>query len=182
MTTASIELENIGAQSAELRKLWNELAAQGKHAEAVGVENEIAALERSSARYEIQATAERTERKRQQAVDAANSTLGQIEAHKAARVELERVVAEVEAAAKAVDAAMERLRPAFMKSVASWPSWEKLKDPAQQEAYDDALGADKYPRFEALALRLRLPVVTAILAHRGNRGVADILQAADARF
>ena len=182
MTTASIELENIGAQIAELRKLWNELAAQGKHAEAVGVENEIAALERSSARYEIQATAERTERKRQQAVDAANSTLGQIEAHKAARVELERVVAEVEAAAKAVDAAMERLRPAFMKCVASWPSWDKFKDPAQQEAYDDALGADKYPRFEALALRLRLPVVTAILAHRGNRGVADILQAADARF
>ncbi len=182
MTTASIELENISTQIADLRLLWNDLAAKGKHAEAVGVENEIAGLERAVARYEIQATAERTDRKRQQAVDAANSTLEQIEAHKAARVELERVVAEVEAAAKAVDAAMERLRPAFMKCVASWPSWDKFKDPAQQEAYDDALGADKYPRFEALGLRLRLPVVTAILAHRGNRGVADILQAADARF
>ncbi len=182
MTTASIELENIGAQIAELRNLWNELAAQGKHAEAVGVENEIAALERSSARYEIQQKAERTENARLRAVEAAESTLEQIEKHKAARVELESVVAEVEAAAKAVDAAMERLRPAFMKSVASWPSWEKFKDPAQQEAYDDALGADKYPRFEPLRLRLRLPVVLAILAHRGNRGLADILNAADARF
>jgi hypothetical protein len=28
------------------------------------------------------------------------------------------------------------------------------------------LGADKYPRFEPLRLRLRLPVVLAILAHR----------------
>lgn len=182
MTNASIELEKINAKIAELRPLWNNLAAQGKHAEAIGVDNEITALEKSAARYEVQATAERTENARLRAVEAAESTLGQIERHKAARVELESVVAEVEAAAKAVDAAMERLRPAFMKCVASWPSWDKFKDPAQQEAYDDALGADKYPRFEALGLRLRLPVVNAILAHRGNRGLADILQAADARF
>ena len=182
MTNASTELEKINAHIAELRLLWNDLAAKGKHAEAVGVENEIAGLERAVARYEIQQKAERTENARLRAVEAAESTLGQIERHKAARVELESVVAEVEAAAKAVDAAMERLRPAFMKCVASWPSWDKFKDPAQQEAYDDALGADKYPRFEALRLRLRLPVVTAILTHRGNRGVDDILQAADARF
>jgi hypothetical protein len=182
MTTAHTEIENINAQISQLRTLWNDLAAQGKHAEAVGVENEIAGLERAVARYEIQAKAEGAERKRQQAVDAANSTLGQIERHKAARVELESVVAEVEAAAKAVDAAMERLRPAFTKCLASWPSWEKFKDPAQQEAYDEALGADKYPRFDALGLRLRLPVVLAILTHRGNRGLAEILNAADARF
>jgi hypothetical protein len=111
----------------------------------LGVENEIAALERSSARYEIQQKAERTENARLRAVEAAESTLEQIEKHKAARVELESVVAEVEAAAKAVDAAMERLRPAFLKSVASWPSWEKFKDPAQQEAYDDAIGGGQVP-------------------------------------
>jgi hypothetical protein len=182
MTTVHAEIENITAQIAELRALWLDLAAQGKHAEAVGVENEIASLERAVARYEIQAKAQGTERKRQQAVDAAESTLGQIERHKVARAELESVVVEVEAAAKAVDAAMERLRPAFTKCLASWPSWEKFKDPAQQEAYDEALGADKYPRFDALGLRLRLPVVLAILTHRGNRGLAEILNAADARF
>jgi hypothetical protein len=182
MTTASIELENIGAQIADLRLLWNDLAAKGKHAEAVGVENEIAGLERAVARYEIQATAEGAERKRQQAVDAANSTLGQIERHKAARVELESVVADVEAAAKAVDAAMAHLQPAWTRCVATWPSWEKFKDSAQQEAYDEALGGDRYPRFDPLRLRLRLPLVLDILRLRGNRGLNDILSAADARF
>lgn len=180
--SAAAEIENIRAQIAELRNLWNELAAQGKHAEAVGVENEIAALERSSARYEIQQKAERTENARLRAVEAADSTLGQIERHKAARVELESVVAEVEAAAKAIDAAMGRLQPAFMKCVASWPSWETFKDPAQQETYNEALGADKYPHFDALRLRLRLPLVLDILRQRGNRGLNDILSAADARF
>ena len=182
MTTASIELENIGTQIADLRKLWNELAAQGKHAEAVGVENEIAALERSSARYEIQQKAERTENARLRAVEAAESTLGQIERHKAARVELESVVAEVEAAAKAVDAAMARLQPAWTRCVATWPSWPDFKDPAQQEACSEALGGDRYPRFDPLRLRLRLPLVLDILRLRGNRGLNDILSAADARF
>lgn len=182
MTTAHAEIENITAKIAELRTLWHDLAAKGKHAEAVGVENEIAGLERAIARYEIQAKAEGTERKRQQAVDAAESTLKQIDAHKVARAELETVVADIEAAAKAVDAAMERLQPAFLKCTASWPSWQKFKDPEQQEAYDEELGPDKYPRFDALRLRLRLPVVLAILAHRGNRGLAEILNAADARF
>lgn len=182
MTSASTELENIGAQIADLRLLWNDLAAKGKHAEAVGVENEIAALERSSARYEIQRQAERTENARLRSVEAAESTLGQIEKHKAARVELESVVAEVEAAAKAVDAAMARLQPAFMKCLASWPSWEKFKDSAQQEAYDEALGGDRYPHFDPLRLRLRLPLILDILRSRGNRGLNDILQSADHRF
>lgn len=182
MTTASVELENISTQIADLRLLWNDLAAKGKHAEAVGVENEIAGLERAVARYEIQATAERTDRKRQQAVDAANSTLEQIEAHKAARVELERVVAEVEAAAKAVDAAMAHLQPAWSRCVATWPSWPDFKDPVQQEACSAALGGDRYPRFDPLRLRLRLPLVLDILRLRGNRGLNDILSAADARF
>ena len=182
MTTVHAEIESINAKIAELRALWHDLAAKGKHAEAVGVENEIAGLERAAARYEIQAKAEGAERKHRQAVSAAESTLNQIEAHKVARAELEAVVVEVEAAAKAVDAAMERLRPAFTKCVASWPSWQKFKDAEQQQAYDAELGADKYPRFDALRLRLRLPVVLAILSHRGNRGLAEILNTADARF
>lgn len=134
MTTVHTEIENINAQISQLRTLWNDLAAQGKHAEAVGVENEIAGLERAVARYEIQAKAEGTKRKRQQAAAAAESTLKQIEVHKLARAELEAVVVEIEEAAKAVDAAMARLQPAFTKCVASWPSWQKFKDTEQQQA------------------------------------------------
>lgn len=182
MTSVHAEIENINGQISQLRNLWADLAAQGKHAEAVGVENEIAGLERAVARYEIQAKAEGAERKRQQAVDAANSTLEQIEAHKVARVELERVVAEVEAAAKAVDAAMAHLQPAWSRCVATWPSWPDFKDPVQHEACSEALGGDRYPRFEPLRLRLRLPLVLDILRLRGNRGLNDILSAADARF
>lgn len=182
MTAASVEIESINSQLSELRTLWADLAAKGKHAEAVGVENEIAALDRAVARFEIQKKAEGAEAARLRAVEAADSTLGQIEKHKAARVELESVVAEVEAAAKTVDAAMGRLQPAFMKCVASWPSWEEFKDPMQQEAYDEALGLDKYPHFDALRLRLRLPLVLDILRQRGNRGLNDIISVADARF
>ena len=182
MTTASIELGNIGAQIAELRKLWNELAAQGKHAEAVGVENEIAALERSSARYEIQQKAERTERKRQQAVDAANSTLEQIEKHKAARVEMEVVVAELERHAAAIVDTFKRLDPAWTKCSASFPRWEQFKDAAMQAAYDEALAGNRYPRFDALRLRLRLPLAMSVIRERVNGGLNHILQAADARF
>lgn len=182
MTTAHTEIENINAQISQLRTLWNDLAAKGKHAEAVGVENEIASLERAVARYEIQAKAEGAERKRRQAVEAAQSTLAQIEKHKATRVELETVIAEIEEAAKAVDAAMARLGPAWSKCGASWPTWQQFKDPEQQQAYDAELGADRYPRFDALRLRLRLPLVLDILRHRGNRGLNEILAAADARF
>lgn len=182
MTNAFTELENISAQIADLRVLWTDLAAKGKHAEAVGVENEIAALERSSARYEIQRQAERTENARLRAVEAADSTLEQIAKHKAARAELESVVAEVEAAAKAVDAAMARLVPSWNRCVATWPTWDQFKDPAQQEAYDEAMGGDRYPRFDPLRLRLRLPLVLDILRSRGNRGLNDILSVADTRF
>ena len=182
MTTASTELENVGAQIAELRKLWNELAAQGKHAEAVGVENEIAALERSSARYEIQQKAERTENARLRAVEAANSTLRDIAKHKSARSELESVVAGIEAAAKAVDAAMGRLGPSWTQCVATWPTWEQFNDPAQQEAYNETLGGDRFPVFDPLRLRMRLPLVLDILRMRGNRGLNDVLSVADARF
>ena len=182
MSNASTELENISAQIADLRLLWNDLAAKGKHAEAVGVENEIAALERSSARYEIQQKAERTERKRQQAVDAANSTLEQIEKHKAARVEMEVVVAELERHAAAIVDTFKRLDPAWTKCSASFPRWEQFKDAAMQAAYDEALAGNRYPRFDALRLRLRLPLAMSVIRERVNGGLNHILQAADARF
>jgi hypothetical protein len=162
--------------------LWNDLAAKGKHAEAVGVENEIAALERSAARHKVQHEAEQIERARLSSIADAKSTLDDIERHKAARVELEAVVAELEAAAKAVELAIERLRPAFTKALVSWPTWRKYEASVEQEAYDETLEANKYPRFEPIRLRLRLPLVLDILRHRGNRGLNDILHAADARF
>jgi hypothetical protein len=182
MTTATTEIETITAQIADLRVLWNDMAANGRHAEAVGVENEIAALERSSARYEIQQNAERTKNARLRAVDAANSTLRDIAKHKSARSELESVVAGIEAAAKAVDAALGRLGPSWTQCVATWPTWEQFNDPAQQEAYNETLGGDRFPVFDPLRLRLRLPLVLDILRMRGNRGLNDILSVADARF
>jgi len=180
--TASTEIENLNAQIAELRTLWNELAATGKHAEAVGVENEIAALERSAARYAIQQKAEQAENARLRAVDAAEATRAQIEKHRATRAQLELVVSEVEAAAKAVDAAMSRLLPAFQACAHSYPTGRDFDDPLQQEAYDNALGANKYPKFEPLRLALRLPLVLDVLRQRGNRGLNDILSVADYRF
>lgn len=182
MTTAHTEIENISAQIADLRLLWNDLAAKGKHAEAVGVENEIAGLERAVARYEIQAKAQGTERKRQQAVDAANSTLEQIEKHKAARVEMEVVVAELERHAAAIVDTFKRLDPAWTKCSASFPRWEQFKDAAMQAAYDEALAGNRYPRFDALRLRLRLPLAMSVIRERVNGGLNHILQAADARF
>jgi DNA repair exonuclease SbcCD ATPase subunit len=178
------EIESINAQLPQLRALWNELAAKGKHAEAASVENEITALERAVARYEIQHQAGRAENSRARAVEAAQPTLAQIEKHKAARVTLERAVSDIEAAAKAMEAAMNRLGPAFTACVATYPRKETYKDPTQQEAYDEALGAaGRNPNFDPIRLRLRLPLVLDILRERGNRGLNDILSRADlARF
>lgn len=180
--SASTEIENLRAQIANQRKVWNGLAAAGKHAEAEGVENEIKALERSSARYEVQQQAEQAEYTRLRAVAAAKSTHEQIERHRKARADLEAVVAEMEAAAKAVDAAWARLGPSWMQCRLSFPSWERFDDPALQDAYDDALGADRNPAFNPLRLGMRLPLVLDILRQRGNRGLNEILSVADARF
>ena len=95
---------------------------------------------------------------------------------------MEAVVVSVEKAAKSLDAAMDRLHPSFMKCIDTWPTWEKFKDPAQQEAYNEELGPNKYPTFVPLCLRLRLAVVHAISVHRSNRGLSEILAAADSRF
>lgn len=184
MNSVATEIDNINAQLPQLRTLWNELAAKGKHAEAASVENEIEALERAVARYEIQHQAGRTENARARAVEAAQPTLAQIEKHRAARVTLERAVSDIEAAAKAMEAAMASLGPAFTACVATYPRKETFKDPAQQEAYEDALGAaGRKMDFDPIRLRLRLPLVLDILRERGNRGLNEILSRADlARF
>jgi hypothetical protein len=119
---------------------------------------------------------------RNRAVDAAKLTLKAIEAHKIARANMEAAVVTVEEAAKSLDAAMDRLPPAFIKCLKTWPTWEKFKDSAQQEDYEERLGPNRHPSFAPLHLRLRLPVVLAILAHRSKRGLPDILAAADSRF
>jgi len=169
-------------QIANLRTIWRDLAAAGKHADAVQVENEISALERAEARHAIQHEAEAVERARARAVSAAESTLAEIERHRAARAELEAVVAELEAAAKGIEDAMARLVPAWNQCLSTWPRWEAFKDSAQQEAYDEALEGNRHPRFEPLRLRLRLPLVLDILRERGNRGLMGILTIADGRF
>lgn len=176
-----MNIEDTRAKIAELQALWQSAAAAGKHGAAVDLKNEIRALEDAVERLEIQGQAERIEAARIQAVEAAKATSKRIERHRAARVELEAVVTELEAAAKAVDEAMGRLRPAWSKCRVTWPAFDQFP-PVQQEAYNEALGADKYPHFDPLRLGLRLPAVVDILTERGNRGLADILSMADARF
>lgn len=176
------QLENIRAQISRLRDKWTELAGKGEHAEAVGVENEIEALERASARHEVQAEAERNEAARARAVAAAAAKVGQIETHRAARAELELVVADIEAAAKALDAAMARVTPAWNHCVATYPRSETFRDSAQQAAYDEALGGNRYPNFEPLRLAVRLPLVLDTLRGHTVGGPGHILAAADTRF
>jgi len=181
MNNVAAEIESINAQLPQLRALWNDLAAKGKHAEAASVENEIEALERAVARYEIQHQAGRIENARARAVEAAQPTLAQIEKHRAARVTLETAVADIEAAARQLEAALTRLGPAFTACVATYPRKETFKDPAQQEAYDEALGAaGRRLDFDPIRLRSRLPLVLDTL--RENRGLNAVLSRADARF
>lgn len=176
------QLENIRAQISRLRDKWTELAGKGNHAEAVGVENEIDALERASLRHEVQAEAERTENARARALAAATATLAGIETHKAARAELEGVVSDIEAAAKALDAAMARVTPAWNRCVSTYPRHETFKDSAMQEAYDQALGSNLYPSFQPLRLAVRLPLVLDTLRGYTVGGPGHILAAADTRF
>jgi chromosome segregation ATPase len=177
------KIDEINAKITELRALWNSHAAAGKHKEAEALENEIAALERSIARLEIQQQAEAAERKLKRAVDAAKSTTDEIARHKAERAELETVISEIELHAKALDAALDKLEPAFVKCARSYPVWHRFHDEAEQEAYDEALGADKYPRFDALKLQLRISPIITMLRYRTNGlGTGNVLAAADARF
>jgi hypothetical protein len=174
--------EHIQTQIAGLRARWNDLAAIGNHAEAVAVENEIAALERASARHAVQQQAEAVAAVRARAVDAAKAVLGQIDLHKGARAELEAVVSDIESAVQALDAAMSRLEPAWSRAVGTWPRWETFRNAQQQAAYDEALAGNRHPKFEPLRLALRLPRVIDVLATRANAGLNHILSVADARF
>lgn len=176
------EIEKIRAHLESLRALWTDLAANGKHADAVGVETEMEAMRRASARYEVQLQAEQVGAARARAVAAADATRGQIEAHKAARAELQLVVADIEAAAKALDAAMARVTPAWNRCVSTYPRHETFKDSAMQEAYDQALGSNRYPNFEPLRLAVRLPLVLDTLRGYTVGGPGHILAAADTRF
>lgn len=166
----------------ELKQRWQEACARGDHATAYSLEQEIDALERQSRREAVQHEADKAAKKHQEAVEDAAATLRAIENHKAVRCEFEALVAELEQAAKAVDAALARVKSEWPRLVHSYPRWEQYRDPAQQTAYDEALGADKYPSFNPLQLRLRLPQVLDVLRERGARGLTDLLNAADARF
>lgn len=171
------QIENINNQIATLRAKWRTLAATGKHADAVSLENEISSLERSSVRIGIQQEAEAIEAARARAADAAKPTLEQIEKHRAARVVLEKAIADIEVAARQLEGATGRLEPAFMACAATWPRTETFKDAAQQEAYDEALGAaGRNPNFEPLRLRLRINLVLDLLR---ERRLDDILARAD---
>ncbi|MHB1215471.1 MAG: hypothetical protein ACYCY9_10825 [Thiobacillus sp.] len=177
------QIANISSQITTLRAKWQTLAATGKHADAVGIEIEITALERASARYEIQHDAEQVEAARLRAIDAAGATLAQIEKHRAARGELEGVVSDIEAAAKALEAAMARVAPAWNRCVGTWPRASKFKEDAEQEAYNEALGSEgRYPHYQPLKLATRLPVVLDVFRQFGNGGPGHTLAAADTRF
>lgn len=173
MTTPAIE---------DLKQRWSEAAANGDHATAYSLEQEIDAMERQARREAVQQDAERKAAKLAQAAEAAKVTLKAIEAHKVARVELEEVVAELERHAAAIVDTFKRLDPAWTKCSASFPRWEQFKDAAMQAAYDEALAGNRYPRFDALRLRLRLPLAMSVIRERVNSGLNHILQAADARF
>lgn len=166
----------------ELETRWQDACARGDHAAAYAIEQEIDALKRQGKREVVQQQAEAAESRRRSAVDAAKATLKQIEQHKIERTELERLVVELESAAAAVDTAMARLRPAWTRCRNSYPIQDKFTDPAQQGAYDEALGNNRYPSFEPLRIGLRLPAVLSILRDRANRGLGDILSVPDARF
>lgn len=172
MTTAKI---------AELRSTWESHAARGDHAAAYSLEQEIDALERQAKREAVQQQAEAAESRRIVAVNAAKADIEKIERHRVARAELEKVVAELETATAAVGAAMARLPLAWTPCRISYPTGETFSDPAQQEAYNEALGDYRYEKFEPLRLGLRLPAVQDILADRA-RGCWDIISTADSRF
>lgn len=176
------QLSNLSSQIAALKSKWQSLAATGSHAEAVGVENEIEALSRAEARAAVQHQAQQAEAARARAVDAATATLAEIETHRAARGELEGVVADIEAAAKALEAAMARVTPAWNRCVATYPRHETFKDPAQQAAYDEALDGNRYPNFKPLRLAVRLPAVLDVLRGYTVGGPAHTLALADTRF
>jgi len=164
-----------------LKQQWTEAAAKGDHATAYSLEQEIDALERQARREAVQRQADKAAKKRLEAVEDAAATLGAIDNHKAIRAEFEALVAELEQAAQAVNALLNRVESEAPRLVHSYPRWARYDDAELQEAYNEALGAGKNPAFEPLRLGLRLPAVLAILRERGLRGLTAC-QVADFRF
>ena len=166
----------------ELQTRWQEACEQGDHAAAYSIEQEIDALGRQAKREAVQHEADKAAKKRQEAVEGAAATLRAIENHKGVRADFETLVCELEQATHAVDAALARVKSEWPRLVHSYPRWEQYREPEIQDAYNDALGSNKYPAFPPLQLRLRLPKVLDVLRERGSRGLTDLLNAADARF
>lgn len=166
----------------ELQTRWQEAAAKGDHAAAYSIEQGIDALERQGKREAVQHEANKAAKKCQEAVESAAATLRAIESHKAVRTEFETLMRDLEQATQAVDAALARVTAEWPRLVHSYPRWEQYPEPEMQDAYNDALGSNKYPVFAPLRLRLRLPQVQAALRERANRGLNDLLNAADHRF
>ena len=166
----------------ELQTRWQDACALGDHAAAYSIEQELDALGRQAKREAVQHEADKAAKKRQEAVEDAAATLRAIENHKAVRCEFEALVADLEQAAHAVDAALGRVQSEWPRLVHSYPHWAQYPNEAMQAAYDETLGAEKYPRFDSLKLRLRLPHVLGVLRERGSRGLTDLLNAADHRF
>ena len=166
----------------ELQTRWTEAAEKGDHATCYNIKREIEALEHQAAVDAVKHEADKAAKKRQEAVEDAAATLRAIENHKAVRCEFEALVADLEQAAHAVDAALGRVQSEWPRLVHSYPHWAQYPNEAMQAAYDETLGAEKYPRFDPLKLRLRLPHVLGVLRERGSRGLTDLLNAADSRF
>lgn len=166
----------------ELKARWEEAAAKGDHATCYSIKQEIEALEHQAAVDAVQRKAKAEAARIGEAVEDAAATLRAIENHKAVRCEFEALVADLEQAAHAVDAALGRVQSEWPRLVHSYPHWAQYPNEAMQAAYDETLGAEKYPRFDPLKLRLRLPHVLGVLRERGSRGLTDLLNAADHRF
>ena len=166
----------------ELQTRWQEACARGDHAAAYSIEQEIDALGRQAKREAVQHETERKAAKIAEAAEDATATLRAIENHKGVRAEFETLVCELEQATQAVDAALARVKSEWPRLVHSFPRWNEYREAEMQQAYDAALGSNKYPAFPPLQLRLRLPKVLDVLRERGSRGLTDLLNAADARF
>ena len=166
----------------ELQTRWQEACARGDHAAAYSIEQEIDALGRQAKREAVQQEADKAAKKRHEAIEDAAATLRAIENHRAVRTDFETFVCELEQATQAVDTALARVKSEWPRLVHSYPRWEQYREPEMQDAYDEALAGNRYPRFDPLQLRLRLPKVLDVLRERGSRGLTDLLNAADARF
>ena len=166
----------------ELNDKWRLAAERGDNAACYSIEQEIDALKRQGKREAVQREAERKAADISKAISAAEATRKEIEAHRIAREEMEKIVVELETAAAAIDDIFKRIEPAWTKCRVSFPRFVEFEDGDQQAAYHEALKGDRYPRFAPLRLPLRLPNAMTQIRHNVNGGLNHVLQSADARF